>query len=164
MYHFVHRLLVSHLPCIPCLLPSSIYIVIWCTLRKGIHLLVCCYHFKTLGRLKLEYGRFLLSSSLLCLLFRGSLPLDKGLSSICWYMNLIAIQEYEHPIYFAFMSKHPTLENLVIVGSTNGVVVKLLACWARGPGFDSRSHPYDFRDWLSPASKSRYSWNIAKVT
>ena len=89
-----------------------------------------------------------------CLLSRGSLPLDKGLSSICWYMNLIAIQEYEHPIYFAFMSKHPTLTP-VIVGSSNGVVIKLLACWARVLGFDSRSHPYDFRDWLSPASKLR---------
>ena len=31
-----------------------------------------------------------------------------------------------------------------------------LACGARGPGFDSRSCRYDFRDWLSPASKSRY--------
>ena len=39
---------------------------------------------------------------------------------------------------------------------SNGVVVKLLACGARGPGFDSRSRRYDFRDLLSPASKSRY--------
>ena len=45
--------------------------------------------------------------------------------------------------------------------SSGGVVVKLLACGARGPGFDSRSSRYDFRDWLSPASKSR---NIAKAT
>ena len=43
-----------------------------------------------------------------------------------------------------------------------GVVVKLLACEARGPVFDSRSRRYDFRDWLSPASKSRYG-NIAKA-
>ena len=31
------------------------------------------------------------------------------------------------------------------------MVVKLLACRARDPGFDSRSRRYDFRDWLSPA-------------
>ena len=35
-------------------------------------------------------------------------------------------------------------------------VVKLLACGARGPGFESRSRHLDFRDWFSPASKSRY--------
>ena len=29
---------------------------------------------------------------------------------------------------------------------------KLLACGARGPGFDSRSRRDDFRDWLSAAS------------
>ena len=40
--------------------------------------------------------------------------------------------------------------------SSVGVVVKLFACGARGLGFDSRSHRYDIRDWLSPASKSRY--------
>ena len=38
----------------------------------------------------------------------------------------------------------------------------LLACGARGLRFYSRSRRYDFRDWLSPASKSR--WNTAKVT
>ena len=37
--------------------------------------------------------------------------------------------------------------------SSVGVVVKLLACEARGLGFDSWSRRYDFRDWLSPASK-----------
>ena len=41
-------------------------------------------------------------------------------------------------------------------------MVKLLALGARGPGFDSRSQRYNFRDWLSPASKSRCGWNIAK--
>ena len=35
--------------------------------------------------------------------------------------------------------------------SSCGVVVKLLACEARGPGFDSRSPNYDFRDWFSLA-------------
>ena len=48
--------------------------------------------------------------------------------------------------------------------SRGGVMVKLLACGARGPGLDSRSHRYDFRDWLSYASKSRYGWNAAKAT
>ena len=48
--------------------------------------------------------------------------------------------------------------------SSAGAVVKLLACGARGPGFDSRSRSYDFRDWLSPASKWRYGWKIAKAT
>ena len=43
-----------------------------------------------------------------------------------------------------------------IFGSSGGVVVKLLACGAGGPGFDSRSRRNDFRDWLSPASNSRY--------
>ena len=41
----------------------------------------------------------------------------------------------------------------LISRSRGGVVVKLLACGARGPGFDSLSRRYDFRDWLSPASK-----------
>ena len=40
---------------------------------------------------------------------------------------------------------------------------KFLACWARGPGFDSGSRRNDFKDWLSPASKSRCGWNIAKA-
>ena len=37
--------------------------------------------------------------------------------------------------------------------SSGGLVVKLLACGARGPGFDSRCRRYDFRDWLSHVSK-----------
>ena len=43
--------------------------------------------------------------------------------------------------------------------SSSGVVVKLLACEARGPEFDSRSRRYDITDWLSPASKSPYGVN-----
>ena len=39
---------------------------------------------------------------------------------------------------------------------------KALGFGARGPGFDSRSHCYNFRDWLSPTSKSWYGWTIAK--
>ena len=34
----------------------------------------------------------------------------------------------------------------------------------RCPGFESRSCRYDFRDWLSPVSKSRCGWKIAKAT
>ena len=40
----------------------------------------------------------------------------------------------------------------------------LLMAFARGMGFDFRSRRHDFRDWLSPASKSRYGWNTAKAT
>ena len=47
-------------------------------------------------------------------------------------------------------------------GSSGGVVVKLLACEARGPGFDPRFHRYDFRDWLSPASKSKMAEILLK--
>ena len=50
------------------------------------------------------------------------------------------------------------------VGSSGGEVVKLLACGGRDLGFDSRYRRYDFRDWLSPASKLRYGRNIAKAT
>ena len=50
------------------------------------------------------------------------------------------------------------------LGSGSGQVVKLLACGARGPGFDSRSRHLNFRDWLSPASKSRCGWNTAEAT
>ena len=46
-------------------------------------------------------------------------------------------------------------------GSSGGVVVKLLAWGANGPMFDSRSRRYYFRDWLSPAFKSRHGWNFA---
>ena len=47
-------------------------------------------------------------------------------------------------------------------GSGGGRVVKLLTCGARGPGFDYRFRHLNFRDWLSPASMSRYGWNTAK--
>ena len=43
-----------------------------------------------------------------------------------------------------------------LCGSGGGRVVKLLACWARGPGFDSPPRHLNFRDRLSPACKSRY--------
>ena len=45
---------------------------------------------------------------------------------------------------------------LIVAGSGGGRVVKLLACGARGPGFDSPPRHLNFRDWLSPASKLRY--------
>ena len=53
---------------------------------------------------------------------------------------------------------------LNIDGSSGCVVVNLLACGARGTGLDSQSRCYDFRDWLSRASKSRYGLKIAKAT
>ena len=37
------------------------------------------------------------------------------------------------------------------IWNSGGVVVKLLACGARGLGFECRSRRYDFKDWLSPA-------------
>ena len=40
--------------------------------------------------------------------------------------------------------------------SSSGVMVKFLACRAKGLGFESRFRCYVFKDWLSPASKSRY--------
>ena len=45
------------------------------------------------------------------------------------------------------------LFNRLSIGSSSYVVVKHLASGARGPGFDSRFRQYNFRDWLSPASK-----------
>ena len=42
------------------------------------------------------------------------------------------------------------------IGSSCGEVVKLLACEARNMASDSRSHRYDFIDWLSPVSESLY--------
>ena len=46
------------------------------------------------------------------------------------------------------------------IRSSGDAVVKLLACGVRGmmfdSRFDSRFRRYDFRDSLSPASKSRY--------
>ena len=43
------------------------------------------------------------------------------------------------------------------IGSSGGREVKLLDCGARGPGFNSGLATRIFRDWLSPASKSRYA-------
>ena len=46
--------------------------------------------------------------------------------------------------------------NSITFRSGGGRVVKLLAYGARGPRFDSRPCHSNFRDWLSPAFKSRY--------
>ena len=51
-----------------------------------------------------------------------------------------------------------------ILGSGGGGVVKILACRAQGPGFDSRSRHFDFRDWVSPASKLQCDGKIVKAT
>ena len=48
--------------------------------------------------------------------------------------------------------------------SSGGVVVKLLACGTWCQGFEPRTGRYDFRDWLSPASKSRCGLTIFKAT
>ena len=48
--------------------------------------------------------------------------------------------------------------------SSVDVVVKLLACGAIGPEFDFWFRRYDFKDWLSPASNSRYCRNINQPT
>ena len=53
---------------------------------------------------------------------------------------------------------------LSFIRSSVGRVVKLLACGARGPGFDSRPCHLNFQRLVIPASKSRYGWKIAKST
>ena len=45
---------------------------------------------------------------------------------------------------------------------SRGVMVKLLVCGARGPGFNSCSRYYNFRDWLSPAFKSIMAERLLK--
>ena len=52
----------------------------------------------------------------------------------------------------------------ITAGSSVGRVVKLLACGARGPGFDSRPRLLNFQRLVISASKSRYGWKIAKST
>ena len=58
----------------------------------------------------------------------------------------------------------PIIYIIIHMESGGGRVVKLLACGARGLGIDSPPRHLNFRDWLSPASKSRYGWNTAKAT
>ena len=53
---------------------------------------------------------------------------------------------------------------ILFKGSSGGRVVKLLACGARGPGFDSRPRHLNFQRLVISASKSRYGWKIAKST
>ena len=81
-----------------------------------------------------------------------------GLISWTLYSNFIASRE----IYKHVCHKNPWdviyPETKAGWRSSCGVVVKLLACGVRGPGFDSWSRHYNFRDWLSSASKSRYGW------
>ena len=45
---------------------------------------------------------------------------------------------------------------LLLLRSSGDRGVKLLACGARSPRFDSPPRHLNFRDWLSPASMSRY--------
>ena len=51
---------------------------------------------------------------------------------------------------------------LLITRSSGCRVVKLLACGARGPGFESRPRHLNFQRLV--ISKSRYGWKIAKST
>ena len=39
-----------------------------------------------------------------------------------------------------------------------------MASGARVPGLEPRSRHLDFRDWVSPASKTLYDWKIVKAT
>ena len=59
-------------------------------------------------------------------------------------------------IYNISLSLSPLSWYFLLNQERCGRVVKLLACGARGPGFDSPPRHLNFRDWLSPASKSRY--------
>ena len=66
----------------------------------------------------------------------------------CKYMSIIIISV---PGRVLNMWNAGALLSLRVFMSSGGVVVKLLAYGARGPGFDSRSRRYDTRDWLCPA-------------
>ena len=59
--------------------------------------------------------------------------------------------------------RHANFCGLFLTSMLGAAVVKLLAYFSRGPGFDSRSRACccDFRDWLSPAYKLQYVWNTA---
>ena len=48
--------------------------------------------------------------------------------------------------------------HLLSKGRGCGGVVKLLTCGRKGPGFEPGSRHFEFRDWVSPASTSRYDW------
>ena len=50
-----------------------------------------------------------------------------------------------------YLVEYVNVANGVAIDVANDVPEKLFACEARGPGFDSRSRYYGFRDWLSPA-------------
>ena len=67
---------------------------------------------------------------------------------------------------FTFITKEmPFVHNSAFANTTGiggGRVVKLLACQARGSGFESRSRHLNFRYWVSPASKQRYDWEIVR--
>ena len=51
-----------------------------------------------------------------------------------------------------------------VKGSSGGRVVKLLPSEQEVRGSIPDLATWIFRDWLSPASKSRYDWKIAKST
>ena len=89
-------------------------------------------------------------------------------------ITLVSIQDGNHPgqytgrklpcnlssfIPFAFFF----IYFLTFVRSCSVWVVKLLACRARSLGLESLPYDLNFRDWVSPASKSRYDWKIVKA-
>ena len=73
-------------------------------------------------------------------------------------------------MFFSFFSTYTCVGslNFILIASNDlrskGCrVVKLLACGARSPGFDSPPRHLNFRDWLSPAPKSQYGLNTAEA-
>ena len=53
---------------------------------------------------------------------------------------------------------------LYLFDAAGDLVVKLMACGAMSPGFEPGSQCYDFRYWVSPASKRRYHSNSVTAT
>ena len=67
-----------------------------------------------------------------------------------------SVQPSLYPFFFLKLLTHIKQGLQKYYRSSRGVVHKLLAVGARGSGFDYWCHRYDFRDWSSPASRSRY--------
>ena len=73
----------------------------------------------------------------------------QGCASFIYLLHLCITTE--PPTY---ITVHANFSECVKVRrSSGGGVVKLLACGARGPGFDSRPRHLNVRDWLPPTSK-----------
>ena len=59
---------------------------------------------------------------------------------------------------------HPDYRPLIEAAVVQQLRSCFADCRARGPGFESGSRRYHFRNWVSPVIKSRYDWNIVKAT